>query len=164
MGFDMIDLGFSKKISFEEGEALLKSFLPSVFVFDVYESSNLENPCSIGISLTQHEDLQCDFPSLLTIYGSSKCEQELHQKIIISLASHASLFFNCRVICDGTGFGDDNSPYWSLIFDNSKVFLADDSHTIYADGSGGLVKIVRELQLPANPIIDYAEHFISHKT
>ena len=51
----------------------------------------------------------------------------------------------CRVLVDGTGFGDDDTPYWSLIIDRDTVYLANDGGTNFADSEGGPVRIVRTL-------------------
>lgn len=64
------------------------------------------------------------------------------------LARRLAEAFACRAICDGSGWGDDESPYWSIIWDKGRAHLADDSNTDFADGEGGPVKTLRELDLP----------------
>lgn len=64
------------------------------------------------------------------------------------LARRLSEAFGCRAICDGSGWGDDESPYWSIIWDTGRAHLADDSNSDFADGEGGPVRTVREIALP----------------
>ena len=64
------------------------------------------------------------------------------------LAQRFAEAFGCRAICDGSGWGDDESPYWSIIWDGGRAHLADDSNSDFADGEGGPVRTVREIALP----------------
>ena len=64
------------------------------------------------------------------------------------LARRFAAALACRAICDGSGWGDDDSPYWSIIWDGGRAHLADDSNSDFADGEGGPVRTVREITLP----------------
>ena len=65
------------------------------------------------------------------------------QAWLLGLACRLSIELSCRTICDGTGFGDDESPYWSVVWEHGVPYLADDSS---AEGEGGPVRIVRCIQ------------------
>jgi len=45
--------------------------------------------------------------------------------------------------------GDSSAPYWSVIWDGDRAFLADDAGTALVDGDGGRLHIVRELTVTA---------------
>lgn len=68
------------------------------------------------------------------------------QHWLLGLARALSIDLSCRTICDGTGFGDDESPYWSVVWDQGVPYLADDLNSIFVDGEGGPIRIVRRLQ------------------
>ena len=69
--------------------------------------------------------------------------------VMIELARRFSEAFSCRAICDGSRYGDSSSPCWCLVWDAGRSYLADDCDTLFADGEGGSVKIVREIHIPA---------------
>jgi hypothetical protein len=62
------------------------------------------------------------------------------------LARALSACFAVRSICDGSRYGKSASPCWSILWDRGVPHLADDSETVWADGEGGPVRIVRALQ------------------
>jgi hypothetical protein len=74
---------------------------------------------------------------------------------MIELARRFARAYNCRSICDGSDYGDYPSPYWDIIWDQGRSFLADDCDTEFGDRSGGPVKIVREISLPTS-VLDSA--------
>lgn len=55
-----------------------------------------------------------------------------------------SIELSCRVWCDGTIYGDDDSPYWSAVYDSGKIYLADDVECEFEEGiiNPGELKIV----------------------
>jgi hypothetical protein len=67
----------------------------------------------------------------------------------IELARMFAKLCNCRTICAGSGYGDDDSPYWDIIWDQGRSYLADDCDTEFGDQTGKPVKIVREISLPS---------------
>jgi hypothetical protein len=66
----------------------------------------------------------------------------------IELARLFAERFSCRTLSDGTGFGDDDSPYWLVVWDKGVPHLADDCGTLFADGEGGPVKVLRPIEVP----------------
>lgn len=95
-----------------------------VFVFIIRNDS--EFPLGLSVSACLHAG--CDFGEWLR-----------------ELARVLSERFCAKAICDGTPYGDDGSPYWSLIWDDGLAYLADDINTLYSDGEGGPVRVVRKL-------------------
>jgi hypothetical protein len=60
------------------------------------------------------------------------------------LARRLSQVLRCKTACDAGTFGLDQSPYWSIMFDNGRAYLIDD-HEVDADHSRYRV----EQELPA---------------
>lgn len=48
--------------------------------------------------------------------------------------------------------GDDDSPYWSIIWDDGIAYLADDSDSLFGDGEGGKVKKIKKLDIDLDKI------------
>jgi hypothetical protein len=76
------------------------------------------------------------------------------QPTMIELARMFANSFDCRTIYDGSAYGDDASPYWDIIWEKGRSFLADDCDTEFGDQTGGVVKIVREISLPSLELDD----------
>jgi hypothetical protein len=71
------------------------------------------------------------------------------------LARRLSSVLRCRAISEGSGMGDDGSPYWCIIWDRRQAFLADDVDSAFANGEGGPVLVVRPI-IP--PPVELNEH------
>jgi hypothetical protein len=84
-------------------------------------------------------------------------DEEVIQPTMIVLARRFGNLFDCRTICDGSDHGDDDSPYWTIIWEKGKSFLADDCDTEFGDQSGGDVRIVREISLPAYALNNFGQ-------
>jgi hypothetical protein len=68
------------------------------------------------------------------------------------IAGNLARLLNCRCYCDGSGYGTDASPYWGLFFSpDGTCWLADDSHTDFADGDGGPIRLVKRLEIEVPP-------------
>jgi hypothetical protein len=46
--------------------------------------------------------------------------------VTIDLARRLSPVLRCKTACDAGAFGLDQSPYWSIMFDDGKAYLIDD--------------------------------------
>lgn len=88
-----------------------------------------------------------DFPCYLSFACFPGPEQD-GVAVGAALAQRLSDALACRTLCDGSGWGDDESPYWSILWEDARPYLADDAGTDFADGGGGPVRVVRELVLP----------------
>lgn len=124
----------------------LKNWFPHLGIgfFNKLVAEDLPWP-SIVIGVERNES---EFPVLVQFYQfpGPQDEQQI-MPVMIELASRFADEFKCSTICDGSGHGDDESPYWSMIWDHGVVYLADDAGTLFGDGEGGPVRIVRELDL-----------------
>ncbi|MES2644247.1 MAG: hypothetical protein V4850_32475 [Myxococcota bacterium] len=72
------------------------------------------------------------------------------------LARRLSSVLRCRAISDGSRMGDNESPYWSIIWERRQAFLAYDLDTVFADGEGGQVLVVRPITPPAAELNEHA--------
>lgn len=70
------------------------------------------------------------------------------QPTMITLARMFATAFACRAITDGSGYGENDAPFWDIIWDMGRSFLADNCDTEFADQTGRPVKVVREIALP----------------
>jgi hypothetical protein len=143
-----MDIALSKKIPINQLTQTLCSFFnnQSVYIGDIL--GIVENTSEVFNSI---EINKSEFPFGLSIQKYPKqINTENFQQMTVLLSYYLSKCFNCLSICDGTGYGDHNSPYLSIIWDTEIAFLADDSDTLFADGEGGKVKIIKKLNLNNN--------------
>ncbi|PIY12127.1 MAG: hypothetical protein COZ18_02765 [Flexibacter sp. CG_4_10_14_3_um_filter_32_15] len=73
------------------------------------------------------------------------------------MALKLSKKFNCRTIINAPEFLAKGDPYYSLIIDGEKIYLADDSGTMWGDGEGNEVSIIREIELKKYNFDEYGE-------
>jgi hypothetical protein len=79
-------------------------------------------------------------------------EDDQAVEIGVVLARLFSTALECPTVCDGSGLGDNQGPYWAVIWIGGRPFLADDCSTAFGDGEGGLVEVIRELSLDENEL------------
>lgn len=145
---EIVDIALSKDVSVCGIRACLTVLLPGV-ALDVRTLDSPEQWRSSDVDATlmpNDSEFPCGLGIGVRITDGSRTGEWLRE-----LARQLSIHFSCRVVCDGTGFGDDDSPYWAIVWDCGAAFLANDCGTTYADGEGGPVKLVRPLPGMANP-------------
>lgn len=103
------------------------------------------------------ETTPSEFPILITFYSLGVEEQDV-QSECIQISADLSRHFQCKTICDGSGYGTDNSPFWCIVWDRGESFLADDAGSSFGDGVIGHVKIVKKIHITnrAHPTADNA--------
>lgn len=147
-----MDIALSKSVCSAELESVLRELLQvvDVQVLSLEEVAETASP-QVAVYLSANAS---EFPCGLDL-GVVLAAGRSTQHWLIGLARALSLVFNCRVLCDGSGFGDDGSPYWSIVWDRGVPFLADDAGSTIGDGDGGPVRIVRRLadELFAEPTL-----------
>ncbi len=74
----------------------------------------------------QIESTESEFKTIITLYRAS--EQHLEERELF-LALKLSKKFNCRTIINAPTWLAKNDPYYSLIIDGEKIYLADGSST-----------------------------------
>lgn len=68
-------------------------------------------------------------------------------RVDLIIAYYLSETLRCKTITDGSGFGLDDSSYWSVVFDGGRVFLVDDLETKFCGDVDNQLKIVKELSI-----------------
>ncbi len=148
----MTDIAISRDVPLVELEAFLSGLLPGVAV----DVRSLDAPaswrkCDVAITKIPNEsEFPCGLSVGVVLRDPSSIEDWLRE-----LARKLSIEFACRTTCGGEGFGDDSSPYWSVVWDCGVAYLADDCGTVLCDEAGGPLRLVRplpELQCPRNAI------------
>lgn len=91
----------------------------------------------------QIESNESEFPTKITLLRTDEKHSEERELFI---ALKLSEKFNCKTIISGPEKLADH-PYLSLIIENGKIFEADDSGTIWGDGIGTEVKIIKEIKI-----------------
>ena len=154
-------VGLSLQVTLDDVRATLESWFPRCRVgeFDRLldaPSGTAWPPIVIGLEANESE-----FPTRVdfALFPGPQDEAVI-MPVMIELARRFSAAFGCRTICDGSGYGDSPSPYWSIVWDAGTAYLADDVETAFADGEGGEVAIVRELRLP-RVTLDTAGHLVA---
>ena len=90
-----------------------------------------------------------EFPVLVDFYKLEVDEVNL-QSLNIKVAKMLSEKIDCKTICDGSGYGDDDSPYWSIVWDKGVSYLADDCGTSFGDSEYKKpVNIVKRINIEA---------------
>ncbi|MGB0678040.1 MAG: hypothetical protein ACPGUV_00080 [Polyangiales bacterium] len=67
----------------------------------------------------------------------------------IALAQKFAAALGCDSVTDGSGYGDDASPYWSIVWHGGRAYLADDSDSAFADNTSRPLRRVRPLDITA---------------
>jgi hypothetical protein len=141
-------VGLSISVSETKIKQLLERWFPALEILTLDEALRSDRspwpPIVFSVENRKNVD---DFP----IYIGFDCFPGPNDQAVavgIVLAKRLATAFACRALCDGSGLGDDETPYWSIVWEQGRSFLADDSGTQFADGTGGPVRVARELQLP----------------
>lgn len=70
-------------------------------------------------------------------------------RILIELAKYFALRLDCRTVCEGTDYGDKlDFPYYSIIWDRNRSYLADDCNSKFFDDGDKPVRIIKEISIP----------------
>lgn len=143
-----MDIALSLDVSIDDLRAYLTALLPGV-ALDVrtLDSPDAWRKCDVAVTIVPNDS---EFAVGLDV-GVAMTDESRIEEWLRELARQLSIEFSCRVVCDGTGLGDDNSPYWSIVWDSGAAYLADDCRTTLADGEGGPVRLVRPLPALGNP-------------
>lgn len=97
------------------------------------------NKDTIGFSIIQ---INSEFPNRIELYGFPDKNSEEREQYVAKIISDR---LSCKTI---TSYTDKNNPdfaYYSIIFENGSAFLADDYDTAWADGEGGEVKVIGQI-------------------
>jgi hypothetical protein len=148
-------VALSVRKTIAEIRAMLEEWFPALAVedWDLSSADRAEEALrteAIGSAdiLFQVEYNSSEFPTAIHFDRFPGPQDEaVVQPTMIELARMFATAFACRTITDGSGYGDDDSPYWDIIWDKGRSFLVDDCNTEFRDQTGGSVRIVREISL-----------------
>src|SRR5687768_8691790 len=153
-------------IDFKVERNAIREILSDVFsgvkihYFDMYDTWEIEDEellddSSICFSLTKSES---EFPIKLILTRTSEEHTEEREQF---LAKTISDRLACKTIANYSYPGHpENYPSDSIIFEKGRAYLADDSKTIWGDGEGGPVQIVKEIEFHV-PQFDDRGRFVS---
>ena len=137
-------IGLSREISAGEVISALQSWFPAVTISSILDTASKPGDIVIDIVTSSIQG----FPSLVQFYYFPGTEVDCIG-IGIGLCALFSSRFNLTTISDGSGLGDDPSPYWLVLYDQHTLYLADDSGTDPDDERpAGPVLVIRPLALP----------------
>ncbi|TDQ25458.1 hypothetical protein [Tenacibaculum caenipelagi] len=121
-----------------------KGNFEKTYIFNGFENIENDNLNSdFSCFALQIEPNESEFPTKITLLRTDEKNSEERE---LFLALKLSEKFNCRTIINGPEKLADH-PYLSLIIENGKIFKADDSRTIWGDGNGTEVKIIKEIKI-----------------
>ena len=140
-----MDIALSRTVSVEELSPILADQFPtqSIRVSEMLPPESWDAEADVLISLIL--STIPGFPAGLSIERAPQTPEVLRKSIIL-LAKQISSRLAVLSICDGTGFGPDDSPYWFLIWIEGQAHLADDSPT--DSEPPGPPQLIRTLEVP----------------
>ena len=150
-------VALSTEKSVREIRTILEAWFSELVVADWDLSSiesvkeSLERPAVRAADiLFRVVDTQSEFPTAIHIdRWPGFHDDAVVYATMTELARMLAVACTCRTICDGSAYVGDYSPYWAIIWDAGRSFLADTCDTAFEDEAGGEVRIVREVSLPA---------------
>lgn len=147
-----------KKLDVHQIEVLLKGLFPALEVYhdDIFENPQRDynrsdqrdynGPDQISFYVSSHPDRKEFQYELWVLWTANKNINEEKREIYI--AQKISNDHNLRTLVAFTYPDAPSDPYYDLLFENGKVYLADDYDTSFGDGTENLIKIIREYELP----------------
>ena len=137
-----MDIAISKVMHAVEVREAFEVALPGASVEVLESLDDIVRRTSDVVVVIHSND--SEFPTGLSVFASMQPGADFEAWLRL-LSRALSLFTKARIICDGTPFGLNRAPFWSVIWDAGVPWLADDSGSRYADGGHDVVRIVREL-------------------
>jgi hypothetical protein len=149
-------IALSLKKSVDEIRAILAGWFGELLVANWDKSStervaeSLNDPMIARADvLFQLETNESDFPTEINIDRFPGPQDEaVLQPVMFELARRFAGAFNCRALCAAGDYGPDEAPFWAIVWDGDRSFLADASESHFWDPAGGPVRILREIALP----------------
>lgn len=145
----MEDIYLDNKLEIGCIKERLFNLFPELFPF--YYDFNSESPKEFDSSNPNHiifntsyQEEKLEFGFAISIYRTPDKD---HQARALFIARAFSDFYGIRVLVPYTNSDKPGYPYYDIVFENGKIFLADDCDTNFADNSDGLVKILEEYPL-----------------
>lgn len=153
-------VALSKAMTAVEIRALLEAWFPELVVVHWDLSSRERAAESLADPLTAKADILFTVEAIQSEFLTAvrfdlfpgPQDEAVVQPTMIALGRMFAEAFDCRTICDGSAYGDDDGPFWDIIWEGGRSYLADDCDSAFINGVGGPVKIVRQLHLPRHAL------------
>lgn len=154
-----MDIAINNKIEYDELRNFLARQFPALDFYLIYEGLNDWDEVKGQKPIFQYleyEEVEQGFRYGISVY--IQCDDEL--SVIERLSSELSNHFKCSAFCDASRIVlKERNPYYSLLFENGKVYLVDDF--IYEE-TGQVTKIVElAYECPEYDFVDAWSGFIS---
>lgn len=133
-----MDIGIEKNIEYEKLKAFFELEFPSLNFFLIYGGVNDWEDVKEGKTVLQYfedKEVESGFRYGLNILIKDDGALLLIENISLKLSNE----FDCRTICDASRHVKERNVYYSLLFEQGKVYLADD---ILDEEAGNVVKVV----------------------
>jgi hypothetical protein len=150
-------VGLSVPISVDELDRLLRQRFPLLEVATLDLERDAPWP-PIVFSIFEHQapDFKCHVE-----FANFPGPEQSTIETGIALAHWLAQALHCNAICDGTGYGEHESPYWSIIANGIRLELADDSDSAYmGDSAENPVRKIHTLDILI-PTLDEAGQLIT---
>lgn len=143
-----MDIGIAKKLTALELSGILTLLFQGavVAVVDHYEEIGVDADV-----LVVRSESNSEFPTGIALHANVAPEDD-YGRWLIEVARQLSAILGVRTICDGSLYGDDESPYWSLLWESGQAMLADDCDTAYSGDGLKPVRIVRPLHVESHQL------------
>lgn len=146
----MENIYLDKQLDIQNIKESLTKIFPNLIVFhfdlsnDKPDKLDYENSNHIFFNTSFYEDKK-EFGFIIEVYRTPEKDQVERQLLIGKAIAEQ---YEVRVLVPYTNPEDPGCPYYDIVFENGKTYLADDSNTSFADDSQGRVKILKEYPLP----------------
>ncbi|MFC7346157.1 hypothetical protein ACFQO9_05405 [Chryseobacterium zhengzhouense] len=155
----MEDIYLDRKVDTEEIGKKLHNLFPSLSVFyydfkDIPPTDlDIENSNQIFFN-TYYQKEKLEFGFTISIY---RTPDENSNERAMFIAKSFSDSFKVRTLVPYILPQNPQDPYYDIIFDNGKIFLADDCSTSFGDDTDGIIKIIKEYNLNIYSFDSYAK-------
>lgn len=139
-----MDIGLGSDFSIDDLRAAFAKVLPGCWI-DVVETIGDASNAACDVLVIRSTNAS-EFPTGVSVNAKLQPGRD-YEAWLREIARCLSETLATRTIFDGSPYGDTGAPYWSLVWDSGAPFLADDHETVFADGAGGPVQIIRPLPL-----------------
>lgn len=132
-------VGININVSKDVIQNILKELFYECSVHFFSEKQDIEPNHSISFDLVQNPS---EFCITLEVYVTPDQNNEEREQYLAKVLSDK---LNCKTITSYQVEKNNYSPYESIVFENGHAYLANDKNTLWADGEGGKVQILKKI-------------------
>lgn len=146
----MEDVYVNQQLSSQQIKATLTRLFPALDIFywdcmyDKLPAFNKNNPADVFFTTHLNQE-KLEFAFNISMWRTP--EQFVEERALY-IGQQIAIEYQVKVLVPFTNPEDSSNPYYDIIFENGKVYLADDFNTNFADDTKELIKIIREYSLP----------------